>query len=369
MSSLRTPIFVVTVSLLIVNLALAGDYAVGTCKPKLPSYSTISAAVSSVPAGSTVEVCPGTYAEQVFIGTALTLEGIPSANSTDVVITVPGGGLTTVTDDLGITLAPQLVVTSPLNISNVTLDATGNGVGCTGTWLPGIFYGHGASGTVNGVTFRNISACGFGTGIWASSSTSESVTVENSSFHDIDDSSVISLGSVDLTAKGNSMEAFCYNAQLEGAHQIASGNFISSASCGTALQTFGPGTISGNTITNPFAYGILQFSSGGGMTVTGNKISNVGIGIFTGDPGDTYKTNVITKANIGIEFNCNAPTVTSNTVNDSGTGFDQVPSSFGGSNKFYSVSTIRTDGCGSGPTKEGPGLPGKPGVPLPAPGH
>lgn len=33
----------------------------------LAGYPTISQAVSSVPAGSTIYVCPGTYAEQVFI--------------------------------------------------------------------------------------------------------------------------------------------------------------------------------------------------------------------------------------------------------------------------------------------------------------
>jgi hypothetical protein len=37
----------------------AATYAVGTCKPTLPSFLSISAAVSSVPAGSTIEVCPG----------------------------------------------------------------------------------------------------------------------------------------------------------------------------------------------------------------------------------------------------------------------------------------------------------------------
>ena len=36
----------------------ATKYAVGTCQPHLPSYSTISQAVSSVPSGSTIEVCP-----------------------------------------------------------------------------------------------------------------------------------------------------------------------------------------------------------------------------------------------------------------------------------------------------------------------
>src|SRR5580704_7082327 len=100
-------------------LALASTFAVGTCKPSLPSYTSISAAVSAVPAGSTVQVCPGTYAEQVFISQALTLEGITSGNSSDVVITVPGSGLTIETDDSGFSVAPLVAVNAAVNISNI----------------------------------------------------------------------------------------------------------------------------------------------------------------------------------------------------------------------------------------------------------
>jgi hypothetical protein len=56
--------------------AFATNYAVGTCRPTLTSYPTISAAVSTVPAGSIVEVCPGTYAEQVTIS-----QPVPLADS------------------------------------------------------------------------------------------------------------------------------------------------------------------------------------------------------------------------------------------------------------------------------------------------
>src|ERR1700692_1768215 len=81
---------------LAVHPMLAANYAVGTCKPSLPSYTTISAAVSSVPPGSTVQVCPGTYPEQVTIAQPLTLKGITSANAGQAVITAPGSGLAVV---------------------------------------------------------------------------------------------------------------------------------------------------------------------------------------------------------------------------------------------------------------------------------
>jgi len=52
MSYLRIPFLLAIELLLGVSPTLAATYAVGTCKPSLPSYTTISAAVSGVPPGS-----------------------------------------------------------------------------------------------------------------------------------------------------------------------------------------------------------------------------------------------------------------------------------------------------------------------------
>src|SRR5690348_7907759 len=86
-------LLLLSVALILANsipAALAGSYAVGTCMPNLTSYQTISAAVSSVPAGSRVLVCPGMYPEQVLVTQPLTLQGISSGNSGRAIITVPG---------------------------------------------------------------------------------------------------------------------------------------------------------------------------------------------------------------------------------------------------------------------------------------
>src|SRR5271165_5377924 len=71
----------------------ASTFAVGTCKPTLGSYPTISAAVAAVPAGSTVMVCPGIYPEQLFISQPLTLNGVSIGDSGQVIVTVPPAGL------------------------------------------------------------------------------------------------------------------------------------------------------------------------------------------------------------------------------------------------------------------------------------
>ena len=63
-----------------------------TCKSTLKHYSTIQSAVSAVPWGTTVMVCPGSYPEQVTVTQPLTLEGITDGTGSAAVITVPGGG-------------------------------------------------------------------------------------------------------------------------------------------------------------------------------------------------------------------------------------------------------------------------------------
>jgi len=184
-------------------------------------------------------------------------------------------------------------------------------------------------------------------GVWAENSTgtNESVIIENSSFHDIDDTSVITFGgNLSATAKGNTMQAGGYQVQWFSAGSVTT-NVINGGFGG--VRAGGPVTVSGNTIANQI-YGIVPSA---GVTATSNKISNASVaGIYDFGGGNTYKVNTITKTKVGIEFNCNSPTVTSNTINDATTGLDNVPSSFNGANSFNNVVTLRTDGCGSAPT-------------------
>src|SRR5437660_1543854 len=74
--------------------AVSETVAVGICLPHLKIFPTISQAVSSVTPGSTIEVCPGTYPEQVIITQPLTLRGVQAGNADNPTITVPAGGLT-----------------------------------------------------------------------------------------------------------------------------------------------------------------------------------------------------------------------------------------------------------------------------------
>ncbi|HLX84195.1 MAG TPA: hypothetical protein VKR59_09870 [Terriglobales bacterium] len=342
MTLLKSSLVLAAMMLLITDLALATTYAVGPCKPALPSYSTISAAVAGAASGSTIEVCPGNYPEQVTITQPLTLTGITSGNSTAVVVTAPLSSLGSLTDDDGIDVAAHIVVTSagPVNISFITVDGTGSTISDSNASEVGIFYGD-SSGVVSNVTVRNLPFhFGYESGVLASANTAQSLTIESSNFHDIYNSSVLSEG-VTLTAKANVMAAGGYNVQAFFGDNTVSGNDIVGTGCCWAINSSGSGTISGNTITNNNT-GYFGF----GQTVTNNKISNGFYGVYLVGDGGTIKGNLISMVTTGIEFGCSLPTtVAFNTINEATTALDRAPSSYAGSNKFNDVSTIRTGGC------------------------
>ena len=351
MTLLKSSLVLAAVMLLGANLALATTYAVGSCKPRLPSFSTISAAVAGAASGSTIEVCPGNYPEQITITQPLALKGIASGNSAAVVVTAPSSSLESVTATNGIDVAAHIVVSGagPVNISFITIDGTGSIITDSNASEIGIFYGD-VSGIVSNVTVRNLPFhFGFESGVLASAGTAQSLTIENSNFHDIYNSSVLSYG-VSLTAKANVMAAGGYNVQAVVGESTIIGNDIVGNGCCWAINTFGLGTVSGNTMTNNYRGYV-----GSGQTVTNNQISNSFYGVFLDGEGGVIKGNTISSVTYGIELGCNSPTaVSSNTINEANTGLDQAPSSFAGSNKFNDVSTIRTGGCASAPSSAGP---------------
>ena len=344
---------------------LASSFAVGTCKPNLPSYPKISDAVAAVPAGSTVLVCPGTYAEQVIIAQPLTLQGISSGNSGQAVITVPGGGLATTPSVLIGTLAAQVeVTTGPVNIINITVDGAGGSTSCS-SQLVGIYYGSGSSGTVNEATIRNELDAGCGLGIVAENgtATNESVTIENSSVHDVDGIAIFvdsnqTPPTLTATIKANDLASSDTGIDAStGAAGSVTGNIVTAGIYGIFSIT--PSVIiSGNTVINS-QYGI--FAAAPGVSAKSNKIWNSSVaGILLLGTGMTIQSNAITKSPVGIEFLCNTGnTVTQNTINDAAIGLDKVPLIIGTpAGSFFNVATIRTDSCGFAPVHE---------MPLPSP--
>jgi hypothetical protein len=346
-------------------------YEVGGCKTgkSYVNFATISAAVVGVPAGSTIEVCPGVYPEQVTITQPLTLKGIAfnNANRSVIIIYNPSGAplVPNVTSiEAGPVYAQVLVQNvipaGPVNIIGITVDGAGGGAGCP--TLAGIFYASGTSGTVNEVTTRNqlTPGCFFasGNGIWAENGAGpdQTITVENSSLHNFDSTGIQAISeqfpsTLTATIKGNFASNFvdvtvqhdrAQGIQNIGAASAITGNLITSGFGNTpsTANLFGiisyPDasddegnviTASGNTVADLYGYAIdsQQF----GDTANSNKLSNVyaGLVVFVA----VVESNTVMNTSQGYVFNASNPqcasegTISGNVINDSSLAFFGLP--------------------------------------------
>jgi hypothetical protein len=275
MFRLGFPSIVITV--LLSASAFAGTYAVGTCQPNVPFYSTIQDAVTSVPAGSTILVCPGNYAEQVVISQPLTLKGM--AGESDAIVSVPPGGLMkSVTPSGFVKTRYQILVqntTGPVDVSNLAVDGTGGG-GSQRDIVAGIFYVD-STGTVSHVSARNQPDFGVGIMAMTSAPAAQTVTVQNSVMRGL-----TSFGSFGIVAYG-----------VEGAGALTTyikGNTIRGFN-GSGIQVYrATGTVQSNAISGT-PYGIELIGSS--VTATGNTISTGFIAMDVLSGSNTIKRNKV----------------------------------------------------------------------------
>jgi Periplasmic copper-binding protein (NosD) len=359
MFRLRVLLFA-TVPLLVSFPALASNFAVGTCKPRLTSFSSISAAVAGVPPGSTIQVCPGVYPEQIVISQPLTLQGIASGGQDQVVIAVPST-LTPLSANVvsmfGEPVAAQVLIQSPgaVNITNVIVDGTGGDQACltSNVWVAGIFYASDSSGEVDRVRISGQTDEGCGVGIWAenTSTSNRTVNIHDSSIHDVDGAGIFvgSGPSPTLTAiiRENfiSVPLGSEGVEVNSVNGVVARNNVTDTLAG--IFDFAPAVrVSNNTVTNT-TFGILLLLGG---TAESNDVSNSVYGIYLAADGAVVQSNHITLApNAGIELSCHIGTVSHNTINDAAVGLDQVPSGFHGSNTFANTGFISVDGCTAAP--------------------
>jgi hypothetical protein len=310
--------------------AMASTYYVGTCHAK--SFSTISAAVSAVPAGSIVDVCPGFYPEQVIISKSLTLQGIPYLNNSGAQIETSGS--VAETQILGLDLIPAIWVTAgTVNISNLAVLSYSVS---TCPQLPtGIFYTSGTSGTVNhSYVLAGENSCGGGAGIVAENATahSSSIKIENSYIESSDFG--ILMGSQ----------------QPEGTLPVLlntiTGNTIQGVTKGMFLLQ-SRGTVSANNITgsspkDDTTYGILEAAPA--TTITNNSILGAYTGVSIDGASATVTGNRINVSGIGIDLGCALGTVTGNTIVGN-IGLNHTPATFTGKNMFILSEQMITGGC------------------------
>jgi hypothetical protein len=127
---------------------------VGGCLSGFANYTTISTALSSVPAGSTIQICPGTYPEQLTISQNVSLVGVTANGSSQPRIVAPSGGLVTNAAYLGTTtpVDAQIVVqtgVTAFSIAGLTIDGSNSGITGCAPDLVGILV-QDASGKITG---------------------------------------------------------------------------------------------------------------------------------------------------------------------------------------------------------------------------
>lgn len=327
-----------------------GTYAVGTCKPSLPSFTSISAALAATPAPSTVLVCPGTYVEQIMITQPVTLQGVTSGGSGQVIVQLPGiGYVTSVENDHGASVGAQLFVinaSGPVTVSDITFDASSGGsfFGIAS----GIFFQN-SSGTVNRVTtIHDTTQFAQNIGVYIEGGTSNpSVTVQNSSMHDAMSSGIrveTANGTINATIKSNYVSANAVGVFLDqGSTGTVANNVIQGGGEGISTDPSSAGSVSGNTIVGSNVGIDLESEA---VSVTNNKIYNSNItGINAVTTSATVQGNTINGGPTGIDFGCFAdPNAKSNTINEVGVGLNNVPSGASPANNYFNVGTIRSQG-------------------------
>jgi hypothetical protein len=322
----------------------ASTYYVGTCKSG--SFATISAAVDSpsVAPGSTINVCPGTYQEQVIISKPLTLHGITANGSSGVYINAPATLAETESAVLIQSLVPMVwVTTGPVNIQDINVVLTEPTTPCPSPQWVGFYYASGASGTLNRVEFQvafdvplgeNLGCPGYGIWVENSGTPATSVTISNS----FSDAGI-------LAAALEPMPDIRLKVNITGNQVLTN---PAGRGAGISLSQVG-GTVTGNFI-RPRRDAVNYVGiddDAPNVTVSGNTIvgddlgdavqTQSGVGILIDADGDVVKSNKIIGLEVGIGIGCYSASVTGNTIVGAATGLIDPLPSFTGSNSFFTT--------------------------------
>jgi len=337
--------------------------AVGTpsCTGALTQYNTIQSAVSAAPTGATIQVCPGTYAEQVTIATPLTLKGVigTTDNAGAAVVTIPNGTFSGSFTQIDIQAAGVTLV-------NIGVDGSNTVSSCLppGPALIGILFDAGSSGTLKQVTLRNHnissagSYCGNGFPVYAT--TAASVTVADSSVRNFDGVGIDLTTSTSVTVKTTTVSPVYVMTPLGSIPNCVYANAptvqVSSntmGSCGTGVQVATPvsgtGTVSNNTIvgfgTFSTGFGFICFLNCNGITVSGNQIFNTQIGVTMktefGAGAIVFQNNSI-NGTLSAVYLFGQPnnTVSNNTITDAAVGVNGVSGNTVTGNSYRTVTTL-----------------------------
>jgi hypothetical protein len=294
------------------NTTHARTVQVGTCITSLQSYPSIGAAISAVTAGATIDVCPGTYPEQVTISTPINLVGVTSGNAGAAIITVPSGGL--IQNGIGPNSgnhASQIVVQDVGSVTLKNLVVDGSSASCPSTsFVDGIAFLSNtgtAYGKVIDTSVRNTNsgACAGvnGTGIFAEAGASNPLTVQSNVVHGFVGNGIIfafgqtgTIMSNTLSggSGGNTDGISLYN---PGAAVKVASNAVTVIGSGISLTSASSAIVQTNTITGVTGTALSLNESGGGGSnnVTKNTVNDANCGISNSQAAgsDVYLPNTM----------------------------------------------------------------------------
>jgi parallel beta-helix repeat protein len=341
--------------------AIAGTLLVDDDNVECPNagYNSIQAAVDAAASGDVIQVCPGTYDEQVEIAKPLSLVGVRRGEK-DAAVVQPSNVIINA-DFLGEPDAAMILVhhTSDVTIKNITIDGINNGLVCDDTFptMDGIFFQN-ASGTIEAVAIKNIlspQACAFADGldILSTDGQPRRITVRDSSLHDYD------LGGIFGTGNGVSISAIRnvitgrgpsdfgqFGIQFDGSTGLIEENIITNhVTADFSQSTFDSGGIgvfdmTGNTrivrniVGNSNAgmfVGAFPDLDSNGVTVIGNTVFNSDVlsGIFVKGDDNLVKDNTVTNSGLidvgfldrsGVFAQGVNNTIEDNTINEANIG-------------------------------------------------
>jgi hypothetical protein len=277
--------------------ASAAKRQVGTCTTNPLQYPTIQSAVNAAQTNDKVQICPGSWPEEVVVAKAITLTNVPDMAFPTVAIPA-GGAVQNGTTLHGKAVAAQILVvpTSPVqvNVKNLIVDGTGNNDMNCGLQLAGIYYQN-AGGEITHDTAQNqllppdYQGCGDGVAILVENQTLNTppVKISGNTVTNFDKNGImVSYGAAAATITKNTV--------------TGRGPTYPDSQIGIQLGYGASGSINGNTVSDfnylpaPDAAGILLYDLVAGSylstpKVNGNTITNAQYGIVlyavSGAPG------------------------------------------------------------------------------------
>jgi nitrous oxidase accessory protein NosD len=266
-------------------------------------YSTIQSAVDAASPGSTIHVCPGTYAEQVTITKSVQIYGdngalvMPTSMSANVSASEPTAAVIAVLN------------TENVNIIGLIIDGSKNGITECAPFLVGVYY-HGASGTLYHNTVRNmalpadLNGCQSGDAVDADSMSSPvQVTISNNS--------IVGYQKNGVTANDAHTTATIQNNVVSGV-----GRTNGAAQNGIQIGFGATGSITNNSVSNNFylpcndvstcttaSTGILIVESDG-VAINGNTLESNQLSIYVQGNKNQAQQNLVANSAVldGITF-------------------------------------------------------------------